>query len=184
MNRVLTLKSWQTFGLIIIMPILLIVLGGVLIRITEIKALGTLFAILAALTMMISYYGWIWTAGIALFRQCVFNSKLNLNAFRFLFVLALILFLTITPILKTVFSEDSLFVIRIIGIASLLSFFYCIYFISTAIRNLERQRNIKTSFIILDFILIWILPIGIWFIQPRIDKILAYKEEKAQSNII
>jgi hypothetical protein len=176
MNKVLKLKSWQTFGLIIIMPILLIAIGAVLAKITEMKALGFLFAILAALTMMISYYGWIWATGIALFKQGIFNSKLNLNAFRFLFVFALFLFLIITPILEPILSVAGLFVIQI---TSLLSFLYCIYFISAVIRDLESKRNIKNSFMIIDFILIWILPIGIWFIQPRINRILTYKEENA-----
>jgi cell division protein FtsW (lipid II flippase) len=115
-----------------------------------------------------------------IYRQDISDSKLNLNAFKLFFVLALFLFLIITPILKNVLSEGSEYVIRIVGLTSLFSFFYCVYFIAKSIRNLETERNIKTSSLFLDFILIWILPIGIWIIQPRVNRILSYKEGKAQ----
>jgi len=97
-----------------------------------------------------------------------------------LFVLALFLFLIVTPILRTILSDDYRYLIQLVGLAALFSFFYCIYFTVKAIRDVEKQRNIKTNSIPLDFILIWLLPIGIWIIQPRIFKILTYKEENVQ----
>jgi hypothetical protein len=180
MNNILKLKSWQTFGLIIIMPVLFIIIGVILLQITGIKAFGFIFPLLATLTMMLSYYGWIWSAGIAIHKQSIPDRKRNLNTFKLAFVLALFFFLIVTPILKKVLSENSQFLIQLIRLASLFSFFYCIYFTAKGIQNIEKQKNIKSNSIFLDFILIWILPIGIWIIQPRINRILTFKEEDAQ----
>ncbi|WP_075603989.1 hypothetical protein [Saccharicrinis aurantiacus] len=179
MTKILRLKSWQTFGLIIILPIIFIILGAILSIITGIKASVILLSFIAAITMMISYYGWIWTAGIAMYKQGITYSKRKLNVFKLLFVLALFFSLFIIPILKTALSVESLYLIQIIGLVPLVSFFYCIYFTAKSIRNIEMQRKIRTSYMFLDFVLIWILPIGIWIIQPRVNEILSNKEEKA-----
>jgi len=177
MNKFLRLKSWQTFGLIIIMPILFIILGAILSKTTGIKTFVIVFPVLAVLTMMISYYGWIWTAGIVMYKQSNSERKLSLNVFKLLFILSLFCFLIITPILRKVLSQNNQYFIQILALASLCSFFYCIYFIVKTIRDIEKQRNIKTNSGFLDFILIWLLPIGIWILQPRINAILTYKEE-------
>ncbi len=180
MKKILRLKSWQIFGLIIIMPILFIILGVDLAKATGIQIFMPILALISALTLMISYYGWIWNAGIVIYNQGNFNRKLNLTAFKLLFILAMFLFLIITPILKKVLNEEYLYLLQIIGLISVISFFYCIYFITESIRNLEKQRNAQKSYLLIDFILIWILPIGIWILQPRIKEILSYKEENAQ----
>ena len=157
-----------------------IIVGAILTKATEIKGLRFIFPLLATLTMMLSYYGWIWTAGIAMHKQYFSDRKPNLNTFKLLFVLALFLFLIVTPILRTILSDDYRYLIQLVGLAALFSFLYCIYFTVKAIRDVEKQRNIKTNSIPLDFILIWFLPIGIWIIQPRIFRILTHKEENIQ----
>jgi hypothetical protein len=180
MSKILRLKSWQTFGLIIIIPILLIISGAIMSRISGINAIGTIFSVFAVLTMMISYYGWIWSAGVLIYRNSNSKIKLSLNSFKLLFRLALFLFLIINPILKKVLNEESSYLIQIVGLTSLLSFLYCIYFIVVSVRNIEEERNIKAGSLFLDFILIWILPIGIWFIQPRVKEIFSNTDKKAQ----
>lgn len=180
MNKILKLKSWQTFGLIIIMPIFFIIIGAILAKTTGINAFGTLLSLVAALTMMISYYGWIWTAGIEFYKIDNSAKKINLNIFRLFFILSIFIFIIIIPILKMVLNENSVLVLRVIGLIPLLLFFFCIYFISNSIRNIEKQRNIKTTYMFLNFIMIWILPIGIWILQPKINLMLSKTDENAQ----
>ncbi|PKP31323.1 MAG: hypothetical protein CVT99_09235 [Bacteroidetes bacterium HGW-Bacteroidetes-16] len=162
------------------MPILFIIIGAILSKTTGIKAIGTLLSLVAALTLMISYYGWIWTAGIAIYKQDNSDKKLNLNIFRLSFILSIFLFIIITPILKMVLKEDSVDAMRVVGLIPLLLFFFCIYFITASIRSIEKQRNIKTSSMLLNFLLIWILPIGIWILQPKINVILLKTDENAR----
>lgn len=173
MYRLLNLKSWQIFGLIVIIPFLLILLGGILSKTTEIITFSTIAILGATLTLMVTYYGWIFCAGVKLNKQVLSENKLNLSLFKSLFILALILFIVINPIIKKTFVDDGLIITRINGLLAFISFLYCIYFVTKSLRNIEKERNIKSGNIFLDFILIWILPIGIWTIQPRISRIFA-----------
>jgi len=177
MYRLLNLKSWQTFGHLVIMPLLLIILGVILAKTTEIKAFSTIAVLGATLSMAITYYGWIFYAGVKLNKQALPENKLNLSLFKSLFIFALILFIVVNPVLKKTFADESVIFTTINGLISFISFLYCIYFVTYSLRNIEKERNIKSGNIFLDCILIWILPVGIWTIQPRISRIFSETKE-------
>lgn len=77
----------------------------------------------------------------------------------------------------------------IIGVAALgiLLFFlhlfsvFCLlhtlYFVAKTIRVAELQTNTTFSGFIGDFFLTWFLPIGIWFLQPRINRLIEQESE-------
>jgi hypothetical protein len=177
MNKLLNLKSWQTFGLIVIMPLLLLIFGFILGKATGIRMLSAFFGLVAAITIVVSYYGWIFSAGIILNKLERPENKLNLSLFKSLFFLALILFIVVNPILKSTLADESVIFTRINGFIAFASFLYCIYFVTKSLKSIEKDWNIKSHQLFLDFILIWILPIGIWTIQPRISRILSGKQE-------
>lgn len=181
MYRLLNLKSWQTFGLIVIMPLLLMILGGILSKTTEIGTFSTIAALGATLSIVVTYYGWIFCAGVKLNKQVLSENKLNLSLFKSFFILALILFIVVNPILKKTFADESVIFTKINGLISFISFLYCIYFVTKSLRNIEKERNIKSGNIFLDFILIWILPVGIWTIQPRISRIFSDTKEEIET---
>jgi hypothetical protein len=54
---------------------------------------------------------------------------------------------------------------------SMFCLFYCIYFIARALRSVELNRIVTFSDFAGDFFLIWFFPIGIWIIQPRINRL-------------
>ena len=49
-------------------------------------------------------------------------------------------------------------------------------FPAKVLNSIERNREVSLSDYIGDFFLIVFLPIGIWFLQPRINRILENKE--------
>lgn len=178
MKRLLNLKSWQTFGLIIILPLFLLIFGYILGKTTGINMLSAFFGLVAVITFMGTYYGWICSAGIILNKLVRPETKLNLSLFKSLFFLALILFIVVNPFLKMTLADESVILTRINGFIAFASFLYCIYFVTKSLNYIEKDKNIKTNQLLLDFILIWILPIGIWTIQPRISRILSDKQEE------
>ena len=180
MERLLKLKHWQIFSLIIIAPIFLIIFGGVISKVTGIRFLGTFFASIAALTIIISYFGWIWTTGNLLFRHGIKIKIINFKVFNFCFILSLVLFFGLIPYLKTVLSTENMYLINILTIIYILFFFYCIFFIAKSLNFIENQNSMKTNPLFLDFLLIWILPIGIWLIQQRLKRILLNDKKDAQ----
>jgi len=49
--------------------------------------------------------------------------------------------------------------------------FYIIYFVSKTLKMAELQRNVSFSDYAGEFFLIWLYPIGIWFVQPKINEL-------------
>jgi bacteriorhodopsin len=64
------------------------------------------------------------------------------------------------------------FPINLIGLACII---YCIYFVARTIKMVELQRKVIFSEFIFEFFLIWFYPIGVWLIQPRINRIIQKK---------
>lgn len=61
----------------------------------------------------------------------------------------------------------------IIHFFSIFCILHTIYFAAKTIRSAELQINARFSTFAGYFFLIWIFPVGIWFIQPRINALLA-----------
>lgn len=69
---------------------------------------------------------------------------------------------------------DPLFIFILILPAHLFSMFcifYLFYFCSKSLKTYELQKKVKFVDFATEFILLWFSPIGIWIIQPRINKI-------------
>jgi hypothetical protein len=49
--------------------------------------------------------------------------------------------------------------------------FYCIYFASKSLKTVELQRTVTFKDYVAEFFLFLFFPIGVWFIQPKINKI-------------
>lgn len=60
---------------------------------------------------------------------------------------------------------------------------YVFYFMAKALKSVETQSEVSFTDCIGDFMLLIFLPIGIWFIQPRINKIFAAEPEPETINI-
>ena len=59
-----------------------------------------------------------------------------------------------------------------------LHFFYLTYGTAKTIKTVQLKENIRTSDIVVEMFLIFYLPIGIWWIQKRVNK---YYNEKAHA---
>ena len=59
---------------------------------------------------------------------------------------------------------------------------YVLYFVAKALKSYEQQRNPELGDFVGDFVLTWFFMIGVWFIQPRINKI--FSEQPDPDSII
>ncbi len=55
---------------------------------------------------------------------------------------------------------------------SMFCIFYSLYFVAKTFKTVELQRETAFSDFAGEFFLIWFYPIGIWIIQPKINKIV------------
>lgn len=59
---------------------------------------------------------------------------------------------------------------------SMFCIFYCLYFVSKTIKTVELQREVSFSDFAGEFFMIWLFPIGVWIVQPKINRMMENKE--------
>ena len=55
---------------------------------------------------------------------------------------------------------------------SMFCIFYCLYFVAKTFKTVELQREVSFSDFAGEFFLFWFFPIGIWIVQPKINKMI------------
>ena len=50
--------------------------------------------------------------------------------------------------------------------------FYSLYFVAKTFKTVELQRTVTFSDFAGEFFLLWFYPIGIWIIQPKINRMI------------
>jgi hypothetical protein len=50
---------------------------------------------------------------------------------------------------------------------------YSIYFVAKALKSVERQSPTRFNDSRREFLLLWFFPVGIWLIQPRVNRLFA-----------
>jgi hypothetical protein len=61
--------------------------------------------------------------------------------------------------------------------------FYCFYFTAKVLKTVELQKPVTFNDYAGEFFLIWFFPIGIWFIQPRINRLFNGTGESSGDSI-
>jgi hypothetical protein len=180
MTKLLTLKHWQLFGLLIGIPIIFqsITIGSIISR-NNPRFMFHLFPVMMILFITL-FFGWFYALGTNLYKKLPATEQMNLTRFRvFLFIpvaymtfLSVFMFGLFSNILSGFKPNPAIFVLIIpLHLFSMFCIFYCLYFNAKALKTVEWQRRVKFDDFIGEFFLIWFFPIGIWIIQPRINKL-------------
>lgn len=180
MKKLLSLKHWQLFLLLIGIPLVLESIAiGLIIATKDPTALFMVVPI-----MMIGstgvFFGWFWALGTNLHAKLPLGVKMNLTRFKvFLLIPAIyigLISIFIFGAFKTIPHKGEMNwqiipVIFPLHFFAMFCIFYCLYFIAKEIKAVELQRPVTFSDFAGEFLLIWFYPIGIWIIQPRINKL-------------
>jgi hypothetical protein len=136
------------------------------------------------LTTEVVLYLWMWALGNAYYKASPVREKFSNKAFR-LFVwiplLVTVLFIafwvygasTISTgklSAATMLSSTLLFAIPL-QLVFMIGKFYCFYFAAKLIKSAETGTEARFEDFTKEFILLLFFPIGLWFIQPRINKL-------------
>lgn len=180
MSKLLTLKHWQLFGLLFGLPM---IFQFVIIISIMINKNSTMMFVVFPLIIILYiglYFGWFYALGTNLYKMLPDKATMNLKIFKiFLFIpVAYILFLSVFMAAKISIMLNgeqanfaSFALIIPLHLFSIFCIFYSIYFIAKALKSVELQREVSFSDYAGDCFLIWFLMIGVWIIQPRINKI-------------
>jgi hypothetical protein len=137
----------------------------------DVGRISPLIAIITGLFMG-SFLGWFWSMGSFLSSIVQPALKLKMGFFRFALVYAAIylpvfmaLFQSLNP---TVFA-----VIMPFHFFAMYCIFYMLYFVSKSLVLVETGKSASFYDYAGPFFLIWFFPIGVWIIQPRINRLYA-----------
>jgi hypothetical protein len=131
-------------------------------------------------------YGWYWAVAVGLQNKIPPTVSMKVNKFKWLYFIPVTYFLAIFGTLAFVtpgmlqqpeqFNPSVVFMVMAVvfplHFAAVACIFYCLYFVAKTIKTAELQREVKFSEFAGEFFLIWFFPIGVWMIQPRINKII------------
>ena len=192
-RKLLELKHWQIFVAIIGGPILFqIIMATTLIGAEDPRDVKYFFLIFPILMIWVAYFtfGWQW-AIIKELRDKLPNSGnfpfKRIKAFLIIPVTYLLLVSVLMPMLMfEVFNHigepeppDIIFTILPLmalivplHLFSIFCLFHTLYFVAKILKTVEERRNLTFSDFVGEFFLIWFFFIGVWILQPRVNRIV------------
>lgn len=194
-ERFLRAKHWQLFLLTFGIPIVfqLIMMFSMILNISidsnPDPAIMFIFMSISPIIMIIFmgvFFGWFWSVAIGLQKKVPENVKMKVKKFKIFFFIPMIYMLFITIFMSTAMKSmmtsgtepssgtfGGVFgIILPLHLFSMFCIFYSLYFVAKTYKTVELQREVKFPDFAGDFFLIWFFPIGIWIVQPKINKMI------------
>ena len=174
MEFFLKIKAWQLFILLFVLPYgLQFAVMGTLIGTGE-PALIFVLMPFVMLVFIAVFIGWFWTLGTELNKKVPEEIRMKSGFFRFgiiysfIYMLCFLVFFVLTT---TANSVKGLFAVIVpFHLFAMFCMFYGLYFVSKNFVMAERKQAVRFYDFAGPFFLIWFYPIGVWFIQPRINR--------------
>lgn len=200
MNLFLKAKHWQIFLLTVGLPFLVTIvmmmniMANFFARVDQNRPPDpeSFFAVFKFFPIMMivfmgTLFGWMWSMAIGLQKMISPTIQMKTTMFKIFFfyplvyILLFCLFFTFSftsilhmpnggepsPILFVGFAV--IFPLHLFGMFCM---FYTIYFVAKTIKTVELQREVSFSDFIAEFFLVWFHFIGVWILQPKINKMV------------
>jgi len=207
MNLFLRAKHWQLFLLTFGIPMVLyiIVMAGIFSNIMhhpnqppdprEIFGYFKLFPFIMVLFTG-TLLGWEYSVAVGLQKIVPAHIKMKVTKFKTFFFIPVtylsLIVIFIFVILTTNFSHTGaadfgplffipFLIIIPIHLFSMFCLFYCLYFVAKTLKTVELQREVSFNDFIAEFFLTWFFPIGVWILQPRINKMIKEYDNKDEN---
>ena len=130
---------------------------------------------------------WYWSLGVGLQKYIPEPLRLNTTLFKVLYFLPVIYVIVILflvgSFMEQLFNEDfitpapeafeSFFWIFIpLNFIVVFASFYVLYFAAKSVKTAQLKKKVKLGDFIGEFFLLWIYPIGVWIVQPEVNKVV------------
>ena len=143
------------------------------------------FAPMIMLVFIAIIFGWLWSVAIGLQKKVPDNITMKVKKFKIFFFIPIVYILCLMFFMTFVMNglidggepnagliRGIVFVIVPIHLFSIFGIFYTFYFAAKTIKTVELQREVKFSDFGSELVMIWVFPVGIWLIQPKINKFI------------
>ncbi len=166
MGFFLKAKSWQLFLIFMVVmlsqPLFMVMLSNPKIAIGISTAFFTLVLV-----------GWLWSIGIAsnnlLPDPLKKSTRLYSSGLVFASLYALLFGFVLSP------AKGFPAYIIPLHLLSMCFMFYALWFTAKQFTTLQRQETVNFFEFSGPFFMLWFFPIGVWFMQPRVNKLLGEK---------
>lgn len=184
MQRLVQLKHYAIFPLIFIAPVGILFLIILLVKTLDIPILNTV-APFSLVIIFGGWFSWMYSAGIMLHKRLYDQKVMNVTWFKLLLIFPVIYLLLVLvygiffdnpgdpTYNKTAIGGIILIVIGLGFLIAILCLLYSFYFVAKCLRIAQYQRKVFFKEYADIFFLFWILPVGLWIIQPKMNKIFS-----------
>jgi len=190
MKAILKLKHWQLFLILFAIPFGIQIYAAI----SMINGRGPQFFFsvmppVLVLTMTM-YFCWFYIMGSALYELRPRGVKLSLTRFRLLMFVPVIYAVVVFGFLFLYISGNLSgadlrpgpwipFVILPLHLFSMFCVLHTLYFLAKALKTAETQQEVRFGDFAGEFFMLWFFPVGIWIIQPRINKLFSQNAVQA-----
>ncbi|WP_299825336.1 hypothetical protein [uncultured Pontibacter sp.] len=180
----LRLKHWQAFLLLFILPFILQYVFTRLLSVAGLSSDSLLYTLIDSIPTIIPT-AWLWLIGLHFYRRLPASIKISALYFHLgvLYFAAYIPLLIYTLGLVRESMAEGTIPLGMLGLLLPMHLFatfcylYVVYFSARCIASAEKQRIVASNEYIAVLFQIMFLPIGIWFIQPRINRLASKTPE-------
>lgn len=143
-------------------------------------------------------FGWYYSVTTSLHKMLPGDIKLNMTRFKIFFFIPFIYFNAIllfvffliqnmkdtgeAPVPNVDMILSAYAMIIPLHLFSIFCSFHSIYHTAKTIKSAEQKKEVKFQEFGTEFVLLWFFPIGIWFLQPRINKLYTEQEYNSKPN--
>lgn len=185
-NKLLKAKHWQIFFLTCGIPFIF----QIFITQSMISGFGNnensgsefiltyrVFFPIMMILFMATFFGWFWSIAIGLQKVIPDDLKLKVSRFKIFMVTPIVYMLFflsffISPFVPGGINPIAFSVIIPLHLFSMFCIFYCMYFVAKTFKTAELLRKVSFGDFAGEFFMIWFFPIGIWVIQPKVNKMI------------
>lgn len=187
-------KHWQLFILLIVIPIIfqMVMMSMMISNALSLQNPNPDFMnnyfnyfIVIMILYLFGLMGWFWSMAIGLQSKLPYHVKMRVNLFKFFFFVP-VTYISLILIGMKYLSYNAqdffeavnpnilgvIFVVIIpLHLFSMFCMFYMIFFAAKTVKSVELQKEAEIGDYIVDMLLLWFYPVGVWIIQPRINKL-------------
>jgi hypothetical protein len=169
-KKVLQAKSWVIFMLIVGLPILLEWVFPPFPPTTMSRIIIPIISVLFGGGLLL----WMYSIASGLQDNIPSSVKLNFKRFKVIFFLTILLLIIISFVMTLqLHSTTNLGFIELLILFVMFGIFYTLVFTARTFKTCELQRQVKFSDYAGEFMIFWFFPLGIFVIQPKVNKLIA-----------
>ncbi|WBA43434.1 hypothetical protein [Hymenobacter canadensis] len=179
MSFLLRLKPWLLFTITFGLPMLVALAGNVGLLLKPVSLPFFLGCFIVSTGMFaLGIFSWLWALGTKLPSLLPSHVSVSSKLLKVSLLAPALYIAAILAVLAWVSNQGSMnpafaFVLLPLHLLSMAGIFYGLYFVAKTLKSVELQRPASFSEFVGEFFLLWFFPVGIWVIQPRINRLFA-----------